>query len=105
MKSFVISYEKLAPRRKKYVRGNQMPFMTKDLSKEVIERSRLCSRFLKNKSQENRMLYTQQQMTAYLFYERLKSDIPSIFTIQAEYKVKNKFSFTKVTIQNVKKLI
>ena len=51
---------KHAPRKKKFVRGNQMPFMTKDLSKEIMKRSRLRSRFLKKKSLENRMLYTQQ---------------------------------------------
>ena len=38
-----------------------MPFMTKDLSKEIMKKSRLCNRFLKDKSLENRMLYTQQR--------------------------------------------
>ena len=37
-----------------------MPFMMKDLFKEIIKRSRLRNRFLKNKSLKNRMLYTQQ---------------------------------------------
>ena len=97
MKGFVISYEKLVPRKKKYVRGNQMPFMSKDLSKEVIKRSRLRSGFSKNECQENRMLYIQQKMTAYLFYEWLKSDIRSILTTQAKYKGKNNFFFTEVT--------
>ena len=36
-----------------------MSFMTKDLSKEIMKRS--SSRFLKGKSLENRMLYTQQR--------------------------------------------
>ena len=52
---------KHAPRKKKIVRGNQMPFMTKDLSKEIMKRSRLRNRFLKDKNLENRMLYTQQR--------------------------------------------
>ena len=52
---------KHAPGKKKIVRGNQMPFMTKDLSKEIMKKSRLRSRFLKDKSLENRMLYTQQR--------------------------------------------
>ena len=38
-----------------------MPFMTKDLSKEIMKRSRLRNRFLEDKSLENRMLYTQQR--------------------------------------------
>ena len=52
---------KHAPRKKEFVRGNQMPFMKKDFSKEIMKRSRLCNRFLKYKSLENRMLYTQQR--------------------------------------------
>ena len=35
--------------------------MTKDLSEEIMKRSRLRSRFLKDKSLEIRMLYTQQR--------------------------------------------
>ena len=52
---------KHAPRKKKIVRGNQVPFMTKDLSKEIMKRSRLCNKFLKDKGLENRMLHTQQR--------------------------------------------
>ena len=37
-----------------------MSFMMKDLFKEMIKRSRLPNRFLKSKSLENRILYTQQ---------------------------------------------
>ena len=51
---------KYAPRKKTFVGGNQMSFMMKDLFKEIIKRSRLRHRFLKNKSLENRILYTQQ---------------------------------------------
>ena len=47
--------------RKKIVRSNQVPFVTKDLSKEIMKRSRLRNRFLKDKSLENKMLYTQQR--------------------------------------------
>ena len=50
-----------APIKKKYARGNQMPFMTKDLTKEMMTRSRLRNKYLKDKSEENRLLYTQQR--------------------------------------------
>ena len=52
---------KHAPQKKKFVRDNQMPFMTKNISKEKLKRSRLRYRFLKNKSLENWMPYTQQR--------------------------------------------
>ena len=50
-----------APIKKKYARGNQMSFMTKDLSKEMMTRSRLRNKYLKDKTEENRLLYTQQR--------------------------------------------
>ena len=46
---------------KKLAGDNQMPFMTKDLSKRIMKMSILRNRFLKNKTLENRMLYTQQR--------------------------------------------
>ena len=49
-----------APIKKKYARGNQMSFMTKDLSK-MMTRSRLKNKYLKDKTEENRLLYTQQR--------------------------------------------
>ena len=50
-----------APIKTKYARGNQMPFMTKNLSKEMMTRSRLRNKYLKDKTEENRLLYTQQR--------------------------------------------
>ena len=37
---------------------NQMPFMTKDLPKNKMERSRLRNKYLKNNNAGNRKLYT-----------------------------------------------
>ena len=34
--------------KKKYAPGNQMPFMTKNLSKEIMTRSRLRNKYLKH---------------------------------------------------------
>ena len=39
-----------APRNRKLARGNQMPFITKDLSKAIMKRSRLHNNFLKNRT-------------------------------------------------------
>ena len=50
-----------APIKKKYARGNQMSFMTKNLSKEIMTKSRLRNKYLKHKTEENRLLYTQQR--------------------------------------------
>ena len=48
---------KHAPRKKKYARGNQMPFFTKQRSKEIMTRSRLRNKYLRNRNEENRVLY------------------------------------------------
>ena len=52
---------KHAPRKKKYARGNQMPFFTKELSKEIMTRSRLRNKYLKNRNEENRAIYLKQR--------------------------------------------
>ena len=46
-----------APQKIKYVRGNQMPFMTKQLSKEIMKRSGLHNNFLGNRTEGNKILY------------------------------------------------
>ena len=50
-----------APQKIKYVRGNQVPFMTKQLSKEIMKRSRLRNNFLRNRTEENKILYNRQR--------------------------------------------
>ena len=40
--------DKYAPSKEKHARGNQMPVMTKDVSKIIMKRSRLHNKYLKN---------------------------------------------------------
>ena len=51
---------KHTPIKKKYKRGNQMPFVAKDLSKAIMKRSKLRNNYLKNKTNASRMLYKKQ---------------------------------------------
>ena len=60
LKGFAILLLKYAPRKAKHARGNQIPFMTKDLPKNIMKRSRLRNKYLKNNNEENRKLYTNQ---------------------------------------------
>ena len=39
------------PIKKKYKRGNQMPFVAKDLSKAIMKRLKLKNNYLKNRTQ------------------------------------------------------
>ena len=48
-------------RKAKYARGNQTPFMTKDLSKNIMKRSCLYNKYLKNNNEESRKLYAKRR--------------------------------------------
>ena len=52
---------KYGPIKKKYKGDNQMPFVTKELSKTIMKRSKLRNNYLKNKTDANRMLYKKQR--------------------------------------------
>ena len=54
-----------APLKKKYIRGNNSPFMNRILSKEIMKRSRLRNKFLKSKSEADKKNYVKQRN--YLF--------------------------------------
>ena len=52
---------KHAPMKRKYVRANEAPFMTKELHKAIMKRSRLRNKLLKNKNKINRNNYEVQR--------------------------------------------
>ena len=60
-KTTMDTLKKITPIKKKHVHGNQMPFRTKEFSKEIMARSRLRNNYLMDKTNENRFLYTQQR--------------------------------------------
>ena len=49
--------DKIAPIKQKHIRGNQSPFMNKDIHKAIITRTRLRNRFLKEPTPMNRLAY------------------------------------------------
>ena len=50
-----------APLKKKYIRGNNSPFMNRILSKEIMKRSRLRNKFLESKSEADRKNHVKQR--------------------------------------------
>ena len=48
-------------KKKKYITGNQLPFMNKTLSKAIMLRAKLRNKFLKNRSNENKTNYVKQR--------------------------------------------
>ena len=67
---------KHAPRKKKYARGNQMPFFKRQLSKAIMTRTILQNIFLQNRGEENRIRYTKQRnICVSLLKKKKKKDI------------------------------
>ena len=63
-----------APRKGRYAWGNDMPFMNKALSKEIMKRTRLRNKFLKHRSEENKKKYSKQRNYCVSLLRKYKSD-------------------------------
>ena len=60
-KIFIEILDKFAPSKKKYIRANHSKFVSKELRKAIMLRSKLRNQFLKTKSQELKVKYNQQR--------------------------------------------
>ena len=54
-------FNKYAPIKKKYVRANEAPFVTKELHKAIMKRSRLRNKFLKDRTENNQKNFKLQR--------------------------------------------
>ena len=60
-KTFLTIVNKHAPLKRKIVRGNQAPFMTKEFQKAIYTRSRLKNKMNKNPTEKNITAYKRQR--------------------------------------------
>ena len=58
---FTDIFNKHAPMKQKYLRGNQGRLMTKDLHKAIMKRSRLRNKFLRDRADISREEYKKQR--------------------------------------------
>ena len=58
---FMKVLNKHAPMKKKYVRGNNAPFMNQTLTKAFMHRSKLKNKYNKNPTEENKRVYNQHR--------------------------------------------
>ena len=56
---------KMAPIIQKHIRGNQSPFMNKNIHQAIMTRTRLRNRFLKEPIQMNRLAYKNKIITGF----------------------------------------
>ena len=61
MKAVFRIFNKHAPIKRKYIRANEVPFMTNDLHKAIMERSKLRNKFLKSRTLSDMEHYTSQR--------------------------------------------
>ena len=60
------------PSKKKYIRGNHLPFTNKELSKTVMNRTTLRNVYSRKRSDENRKKYSKQRNYCALLLRRTK---------------------------------
>ena len=85
-----ITFDKRAPLMKRYIRGNQFPFMNKRISKEIMKRSCLRNKFLNTKSTIDRTAYNKQRNHAASLLRNEKNEFLKIgIKIDQESKFDN----------------
>ena len=61
-----------APVKEKYIRYNQGPFMTNDLRKAIMNRSRLLNKFRNENTEQNKWVYKKQRNLCVKLLKRAK---------------------------------
>ena len=64
------TFNRHAPIKKKTLRANQVPYMTKTLRKAIMRRSNLENKFLKNVTPENNAAYRKQRNLCSKLYKK-----------------------------------
>ena len=59
--TFLNSLNSFEPAKKKYLLANHSKFVNKELSKAMMLRTKLCNKFLKQKTRETRSVYNKQR--------------------------------------------
>ena len=74
LKLCINTLNKEVPLKKKAIRGNNLPFMNKELSKAIMNRTRLRNKFLKDKTEYNKNMYAKQRNFCVSLLRRTKRD-------------------------------
>ena len=69
-KTFIELLDKYAPIKRKLLRANHAPYMTKTLRKAIMRRSQLETKYLKTKTKENLNLYKKQRNFCSKLYKK-----------------------------------
>ena len=81
-KEFLKVLNKHAPLKKKVIRANHVPYMTKDLSKAIMKRSQLENKYIKNPTVENRNMYKKHKNFCSKLYKKERRNFYSQLDIK-----------------------
>ena len=87
---FIDILNKHAPMKQKYLRANQGRFMTKDLHKAIMKRSRLRNKFLRDRTDISREEYKKQRNLCVSLLKKAKKDHFANLDINSDKKFKIK---------------
>ena len=71
---FLKVLDKDAPRKQKYITANNSNFITKALRKEIMHRSRLRNKFLRERTNESKIAYNKQRNICVRLLSKTKRD-------------------------------
>ena len=71
---FLKVLDKHAPRKQKYIRANNSNYITKALRKEIMHRSRLRNKFLRERTKESKVAYNKQRNICVSLLRKSKRD-------------------------------
>ena len=71
---FLKVLDKHAPRKQKYIRANNSIYITKALRKEIMHRSQLRNKFLREKTKESKIAYNKQRNICVSLFSNSKRD-------------------------------
>ena len=71
---FLKVLDKHAPRKQKYIRANNSNYITKALRKEIMHRSRLRNKFLRDRTKESKAAYNKQRNICVSLLRKIKRD-------------------------------
>ena len=98
---FMTLLDKHAPRKMRYIRANNSPFMNKSLSKAIMFRSKLRNKYTKFKTEEMHIAYKKQRNYCVSLLRKTKKDFyenlnPNLITdIKLSGNRSNLFSLRK----------
>ena len=72
LRTFLKILDKHAPMKKKYLRANHATFMTKEVRKAIMMRSKLRNKFLQDKNEQSRNDYRKQRNLCVALVRRAK---------------------------------